>query len=169
MAEKPRPEEKKGKFKINFNPDQLKKFLHSEDKNEAELFAKASRNSRDYADKLGLSGEDVALMERKQGRLGQYPDAKDYTEGAIVKLELDGKKIGIAAKNTACHDYSKDAGWRNMLIAVSEDPSLNKSAGNGTSWINTVPDEVHNEILKAIDESSKNDNLSGELFGFLKK
>lgn len=169
MTEPGEDEGKVGKFRINFSPDGLRRYLHAESKSDSGLYSQVSRHSRDYQDALGFSEQDIEQMERRQGRLGMYPSGEDWLQGSLLKVEIEGKGFGIFAKNTACHDYGEPAGWRYLLMAVSNDQSLNKEAGGGTSLITSIPDEWHTRVIDAINQSGKNDDLSGDLFKFLKK
>ncbi len=107
-------------------------------------------------------------MEKQQGHLGMYPSLEDFQSAAMLQMNIEGKKFAIFAKHTATHDYG-EGGWQQLLMAISEEQGLNKSAGHGTAWINAVEEEWHGKIIKAINESAKQDDLSGELFGFANK
>ena len=156
----------KPSFRINFNPDQLRKFLRQEDKKDMDLFPEVAKHSRDYMDAFGLESRDVEVLEKKQEKKGgMYPEAGDLYDGSLIKLEIEGKKFGIFAANVCGQEYGNN--WQDMLMAVSNDASLNKMVGRGTTLIISVSEEWHTKILQAVKQSSQQDNLSGELFNFL--
>lgn len=161
------PPSEPSKFKINLNPDQLRRLLRSQDREGHGLYAEVARHARDYQDALGLNEKDIESMQNLQGRLGMYPSPDDWVQAAPMKLDIEGQQFGLFAKHTACHDYgSLDSAeaWQNLLMAIAGDSSLNKSIGSGTTWINTIPEEWHEKILKAIKISAQSDDLAAELF-----
>lgn len=163
--------ENRGKegFKINFNPDQLRKFLRSESNKDSALFTEVYRHSRNYQDALGLSFDDVVELQRRQGRLGIYPGASEYISAGLVRVEVNENQFAIFSKHTACHEYSRDHNWEYLLMAISSSARINRIAGGGTTWITSVGDDWHRKIIQAIRISDSDDDLSSELFRLPKK
>jgi len=168
-------EQERGKgesrFWVNFTPDALKKFLHGEKKKETALFRDILRHSRDYQDALGLKDEDMELLEKKQGRMGIMPTPEDFLRGAVMRMRMDKKEFGLVAKLTCCAPYqesAKDPSWQRLIMVVSSDTTLNRNEGHGTILLMGVEESWHERIVETIRKSGEKDDLSGELFGFLK-
>jgi hypothetical protein len=113
--------------------EKLRRDLEKMESNEQEIFHTFLNHAEDYQRALGLNGQRLELLERKQPRAGGiYPTAEDWYETALTKIDIDGKNFGIVAKNVCIHPYgnfSASEGWRNLLMAVAQDNSLNNSEG----------------------------------------
>ena len=131
--------EKWRKSRVNFSPDQLKRFLRSEDKKDDSLLSEFSRHHRDYMDALGLNEVDIEKLEERQGRLGMYPGADEFMEGALLKLEIEGEKFALFTKHTAAHNYGGAHGWEHLLMAVASNKGLNEGTGGGNFLDNHCP------------------------------
>jgi hypothetical protein len=134
----------------NLSPaEKLRRQLNESERNETDIFQAFLAHSRDYQEALGLSNDQVQRMER-ENTLTRYPSLKDFMGVAKVHVTVDGIDFAIVAKHTCCHDYGKfsvSEGWRDLLMAISADEELNKSAGRGTSLINVIPKVWHSRLL----------------------
>lgn len=120
----------------------LKIALQGNKRVEKEQFRIAKQQSTDYAGVLKLSGNDLEMMER---------------QNIVVLIELTGVgSVKIFVKNicTPSNDGSPSfgpdtEGWRDLLQARVENVEQ-YSAGGGTSYFTTVPQDIHNKLLNAL-------------------
>lgn len=160
-------------IKINFSPDRLRKFLRSREHTDTDLFSQVIRHSSEYMGALGIEDKDLEIMEREQSASRTNHAWNEYG-GALLTMEVEGEDFGLLAVHTCCHPYGQfenveGEGWRNLLFAIAKNEKFNKSAGGGTTWISSVPEEWHGKIIDTIRKSAEGDDLSSELFDFENK
>lgn len=111
-----------------------------------------TRHHEDYVRVLELSPGDIGELVKQKGRIGMYPTIEDELEAAVLTFDIENETFGIAVKHVCYAPYGRD--WANrLMVGCKSNPSLNISAGYGTTLIFTVSEEWHNKVISRLTEN----------------
>jgi len=105
------------------------------------------KHSEDYEKALGLSSNDLDVIgQGVQERMSMFPDVAETGAKGFLKLTVQDEEFSLAVKHVCGGQYGGD--WQDYVVAVCmTNDFLNQSVGYGTTLINIVPDEWHEQIL----------------------
>lgn len=125
-----------------------------ERKAEAEaLYLTFLARSREYQQALEIKKEDFKVLLDNQGRPSSiFPNISELS--GFLTLDVEEKVYNLTVINVCGIGYGGN--WSEEIMAVCvNDKSLNKTKGGGTTLINVVSEDAHQDILEAIKGSER--------------
>ena len=125
-----------------------------EKKAEAEaLYLTFLARSKEYQGALEIKKEDFKILLDNQGRPSSiFPKISELP--GFLTLDVEEKVYNLMVVNVCGISYGGN--WSEEIMAVCvNDKSLNKTKGGGTSLINVVNEDAHQDILEAIKGSER--------------
>jgi hypothetical protein len=115
---------------------------------ESDLWQRTFADSDGYQKALGLTSEDLELLEERKG-LGGWPSVQDHLVESCVRVRCDdGTEVGITV-----HHSLTPSGWKTLLKAgiVGEHPA-DLQTGRGTTLTFVLPPAVRDEVLQSLKD-----------------
>jgi hypothetical protein len=108
--------------------------------------------SRAYQQALGLSNEELDMLEDLTERPAgiHLPTLQGMMGGDgrfLNNLEVGGEKFCLTVQSTCGCPYGGQ--WEKTITAIcTSNPRLNDQHGQGTTLINLLPEEWHNQLVE---------------------
>ena len=117
------------------------------------LYRQFLSRSKEYQQALKIEKKDLRVLRDSQGRPSSIFPNKSELPGFLT-LDVEKKIYNLKVVNVCGIPYGGD--WSEEIMSVCmDDDSVNRTEGQGTSLINVVNDETHQDILDAIKGSKR--------------
>ena len=116
--------------------------------NERMLWEQTKQHSHDYCQTLGLSAEDLEVIDKNKLSI-ECRDAKDKQRKGFLFLTISGKEFWVDVRHISGRKYAS-AGWERLIqVLCLNDSSVNTVlGGNWESYC--INDQWHKEVLNEL-------------------
>jgi len=164
--------------KIRNRINSIREKQASNRKKNRSIWEKVARHSEDYMRVLKLNASDLEILEsdletsREQEGYQDLPEPLDldeeFDEGFFIEghpfqsIKVDGETFLLVVKSVKRDDDKGSLGWvfePVVMVICKSNPNLNETFGedNMWRWVNVVPEEWHQKIIKFLREGDSDD------------
>lgn len=125
------------------------------------IWFKALTHSQNYQRALKLNDYDLEWLQKDQAMPDSMrPSLKELARCGFLKVNVACEDFVFIIKDICGAYYGIEGpnSWQKLIIAIcTTHQELNNQSGAGTSLINIVQEELHEQLLKTIEEDDGED------------